>query len=240
MKYKTRMTVMRIAAGFAILFYAGGSGAQSFLATGADAEVTEDGLHRVDDSIMGAAWVRPDLDLSGYTRIYFSPATVEFREITDGARVARIGDSASYFDIDEGRQVRFRERWAQVLYEDLSEVETYEMFDTVGRDVLLIQGRLIDVASGVPPDTAASVATTILYPWEATIVLELRDSMSDRNSVAHGRPPAHGRTHRCSRGRGVNGDHAAALVEVVVHSARRAIRAVCSWPLKGGCMKRYI
>ncbi len=179
MKHKTRTVVIPIAVSFLALFYAVGSGAQPFLATGADAEVTEDGLHRVDQSIMDATWVRPDLDLSDYTRIFFLPTTVEFREIRDGARVARIGDSASYFDIDEGRQVRFRERWAQVLYEDLSEVETYEMFDTVGRDVLLIQGRLIDVASGVPPDAAASVATTILYPWEAAIVLELRDSMSD-------------------------------------------------------------
>ncbi len=67
----------------------------------------------------------------------------------------------------------------RLLYDDLSEVDTYEMSDTVGRDVLIIQGRLIDAASGVPPDAAASVATTILYPWEATIVLELRDSMND-------------------------------------------------------------
>ena len=179
MKYKTRTVVMPIAAGFLALFYAGGSGAQPPLGTGADAEVTEDGLHRVDQSILDSAWVRPDLDLSGYTRIFFLPTTVEFREITGGARVARIADTASFFEVGDVRQVRFRERWAQILYEDLLEVDTYEMFDAVGRDVLMIQGRLVDVASGVPPDAAVSVATTILYPWEASIVLELRDSMSD-------------------------------------------------------------
>ncbi len=179
MKYKMRTAVMPIAAGFVILCYAGGSGAQPFLATGADAEVTEDGLHRVDRSIMGTAWVRPDLDLSGYTRIFFSPTTVEFREIGDGVQGARVRDNASQFEVSEVRRVQFRERWAQILYENLSEVDSYEMFDSVGRDVLMVRGRLVDVASGVPPDIAASVETTIMYPWEATIVLELRDSMSD-------------------------------------------------------------
>ncbi len=179
MKRKTRTVIMVLAAGFVLLWYAGGSGAQSFLATGADAEVTEDGLHRVDQSIIRAAWVRPDLDLTGYTKIFFLPTSVDFREIAGQVRVANIRDTASHFEVSEARQVRLRERWGQILYEDLSEIDSYEMSDSVGRDVLMVQGRLVDVASGVPPDAAASVSTTVLYPWEASIVLELRDSMSD-------------------------------------------------------------
>ena len=58
---------MTAAAGLMLLWYAGGSGAQPILATGPDAEATEDGLHRVDLSIMDDAWVRPDLDLARYT-----------------------------------------------------------------------------------------------------------------------------------------------------------------------------
>ena len=179
MKRKTRTAIMPLAAGFVLLWYAAGSGAQSFLATGADAEVTEDGLRRVDQSIMRGAWVRPDLDLTGYTKIFFLPTNVDFREIADQVRVARIRDTASHFEVSEARQVHLRERWGQILYEDLSEVDSYEMIDSVGRDVLMVQGRLVDVASGVPPYAAGSVSTTVLYPWEASIVLELRDSMSD-------------------------------------------------------------
>ena len=217
MKYKMRTAVMPIAAGFVILCYAGGSGAQPFLATGADAEVTEDGLHRVDRSIMGAAWVRPDLDLSGYTRIFFSPTTVEFREIADGVRGARSRDIASQFEVSEVRQVQFRERWAQILYEDLSEVDSYEMFDSVGRDVLIVRGRLIDVASGVPPDAPASVETTIMYPWEATIVLELRDSMSDEILA------------RAADGRRMEGPISATAVDVVTRTMlRRWSRQLCA------------
>ncbi len=179
MKRKTRTVIMVLAAGFVLLWYAGGSGAQSFLATGADAEVTEDGLHRVDQSIIRAAWVRLDLDLTGYTKIFFLPTNVDFREMADQARVARIRVTASHFEVSEARQDHLRERWGQILYEDLSEIDSYEMSDSVGRDVLMVQGRLVDVASGVPPYVASSVITTVLYPWEASIVLELRDSMSD-------------------------------------------------------------
>ena len=179
MKCKTRPMLAPTVIGFLLLWYAGGSGAQSFLATGADAEVTEDGLHRVDQSIMRAAWVKTDIDLTDYTNIFFLPTTVEFRDLVDQVRIARIGDTATHFEISEARQARLRERWGQILYEGLSAVDSYEMFDGVGRDVLLVQGRLVDVASGVPPIAAGSVITTVLYPWEAIIVLELRDSMSD-------------------------------------------------------------
>jgi hypothetical protein len=36
--------------------------------TGPDAEVTVDGLHRVDNSLMALAYVKPDMNLQGYTR----------------------------------------------------------------------------------------------------------------------------------------------------------------------------
>ena len=179
MKRKTRTMIMVMAAGFVLLWYAGGSDAQSYLATGADAEVTEDGLHRVDQSIIRAAWVRLDLDLTGYTKIFFLPTNVDFREIAEQVRVARIRDNESHFAVSEARQDRLREQWGRILYEDLSEIDSYEMFDSVGRDVLMVQGRLVDVASGVPPEVAGSGSTAVLYPWEASIVLELRDSMSD-------------------------------------------------------------
>ena len=179
MKRKTRVVLTPTLIGFALLWYAGGSGGQSFLATGTGAEVTEDGLHRVDQSIMRAAWVKPDIDLTGYTKIFFLPTEVEFRDLGDQTRVARIGDTATHFEVNEARQTRLRERWSRILYQEVSAVDSYEMVDDVGRDVLLLQGRLVDVASGVPPVSAGSVITTILYPWEAIIVLELRDSVSN-------------------------------------------------------------
>ena len=61
----------------------GGPGAQPVLGTEPGAEVTADGLYPVHPSIMPAAWVKPDTDLSRYTRIFFLPTIVQYREATD-------------------------------------------------------------------------------------------------------------------------------------------------------------
>ena len=215
MKCKSRTVLTPTVVGFVLLWYAGVSGAQSFLATGADAEVTEDGLHRVDPSIMRAAWVRPDLDLTGYTTLFFLPTSVEFRDLSDQVQGGRT--SATHFEISEGRQARLRERWGQILYEDVSEVDSYEMSNGVGRDVLMVQGSLVDVVSGVPPDTFGSAVTTVLYPWEATIVLELRDSMSDKILA------------RAADGRRLEGPIDSAAIEAVTGTTLRSwSRLLCT------------
>ena len=41
--------------------------------TGPDAEVTVDGLHRVDNALMALAYVKPDMNLQGYTRFMLDP-----------------------------------------------------------------------------------------------------------------------------------------------------------------------
>ena len=167
--------------GLALLWHAEESGAQAILATGPDAEVTEDGLHRVDPSIMGAAWVRPDLDLSRYNRIYFMPAAVQFRDVAERRHNVRSMANADSFFVSESRQARLRELFGEAFYEAVGEVESYELSDEVGRDVLIVRGLLTDVISGVPPDVGGSVSLQGGYGWiwEANIALELRDSMSD-------------------------------------------------------------
>ena len=180
MRRRLPTTVLSAAAGLVLLWNAGESGAQAILATGPDAEVTEDGLHRVDPSIMGAAWVRPELDLSRYNRLYFMPAAVQFRDVPEQRHNLRSMATAESFFVSESRQVRLRELFGEAFYEAVGEVESYELSDEVGRDVLIVRGLLTDVISGVPPDVVGSVATTsIRWMWEADIVLELRDSMSD-------------------------------------------------------------
>ena len=167
------------AAALLLLWYAGITGAQPILATGSDAEVTDDGLHRVDPTVMSAAWVKPDLDLTRYTKILFMPASVQFRDVPDRHYNVRTSTDVSEFPISDATRAQLREAWGQRLYEDLAEVEPYEYDKGVGRDVLVVQGFLIDIISGVPPDIPGSSVSTIRDPWTVTIVLELRDSMSN-------------------------------------------------------------
>ncbi len=54
--------------------------------TGPDAEVSFDGLHRVQRSIMDEAWAVPDLDLTGYSKLMLGTAGISYREVDDPGR----------------------------------------------------------------------------------------------------------------------------------------------------------
>ena len=66
------------AATAALLYGVNGFGApkQPRIATGDDEEITHDGLYRVEKSVADAVWVKPDLDLTGYTKIMIGPPTI--------------------------------------------------------------------------------------------------------------------------------------------------------------------
>jgi hypothetical protein len=179
MGHRIEVAILSVAAGLILFWYAGENRAQPILAIGPDAEVTEDGLHRMDPSIMGAAWVKPDLDLSRYDRIYFMPAVTQFREIVERQYSARTIRNATEFPVRETEKIRLRELFGEVFYEIIEDVESYELTDKLGREVLMVRGFLTDVISGVPPDIPGSTVNIVRWAWEVNVVLELRDSMSD-------------------------------------------------------------
>lgn len=153
--------------------------AQIQFATGEDAEISADGLHRIDRSVIVGAWAKPDLDLSAYTRIYYQPAAVAFREVGNAASTVLSTRFDEVFPLTEVRQAQLRELFATTMREAIEELDSYELTDQVGRDVLLVRGSLLDFISGVPPDSAGSSVGTIRWVYEATVLVELRDAMSD-------------------------------------------------------------
>jgi hypothetical protein len=175
MRRRIRPAFLSVAAGFVLLWHVGGSGAQPILATGVDAGVTEEGLHRVDPSIMEAAWVKPDLDLSVYTRILLMPGAVQFREMDERSFNARTRIGVTEFPLDDGRKEWLREIWRGAVEETFSQEPSYELYYGAGPDVLVVQGFLVDVVSHIPPDDVGSDFTYISDPWTASVVLELRD-----------------------------------------------------------------
>ena len=178
MRRRVPTAVLSAAAGLVVLWHTGESGAQPVLVTGPDAEVTGDGLYRVDPSIMPAAWVKPDVDLSRYTRIFFMPTVVQFRQMPERRHTPRIMDTRTEFPVSDLTRAQLRELFGESFYEAVSGVRSYEFSNVLGRDVLMVQGFLTDVISGIPPDLAGSLHNTVRWALEANIVIELRDSMS--------------------------------------------------------------
>jgi len=178
---RTRLLInMSVAAGFALLWHVE-SGAQITLATGADAQVTADGLHRVDPSQLDdPAWVSEDIDLSRYNRVYFMPTAVVFRDVPERNVSIRSMDANDEFFVTEVRKTRLAETFAESFPEAAEVIVSFEVSEDVGRDVLMIGGLLTDVTSGVPPEIrGASSQSSVGWAWEANIIMEVRDSMSD-------------------------------------------------------------
>ena len=140
-------------------------------------ETTEDGLLRVDPLMMGAAWVKPGIDLSRYSKLYFMPAVVQYREVRQVHNARSKQGVESFVPRDSLKNI-LETSFAEYLYEEVSSVKSYQLSEEVGREVLLIQAYLTDVISGVPPDVPQSYTTTIRWLWEVGAVLELRDSMT--------------------------------------------------------------
>jgi hypothetical protein len=145
--------------------------------TGPDAELSFDGLHKVDNSQADVAWARPDFDISGYTKIWPISAGIEYRQVKDRGRSTMARSQGGPYFINDKSRAQFEELVGTVFKEELEKIEKYELVDGPGPDVLMIRGGLLDVTSYVPPDPVGGRSHVFLSSvGEATLVLELRDS----------------------------------------------------------------
>ena len=110
-KFQSR--ALRVAAtsaiAFALLYGVNGFGApkQPRIATGDDEEITHDGLYRVQKSVVDAAWVKPDLDLTGYTKLLIGPPTIAYKKLEPVSRFQT--DRETEFPVQEENKARFEQ-----------------------------------------------------------------------------------------------------------------------------------
>ncbi len=147
--------------------------------TGPDAEVTFDGLHRVKDGKADEAWARPGLDLSGYTKIRLQGAGIEYRPGGETGRTWRARTSGGPYEVTENQKERLRTVLAEAFRDELGRSKRFTLVKESGPDVLLIRGGLLDVVSYVPPQSISRVDIFLNSVGEATLVLEIRDSITD-------------------------------------------------------------
>jgi hypothetical protein len=176
MKLGIPAAILPGAFGALLLWHAGMCHAQPLLAGGADAEVTSDGLHRVNPLIMEAAYVRPDFDLSSYTKLVDVAPGVQFRDVPETATNARVRAMTEEFVLPDDRKEWLRELWRGAVDEQFARLRAEDIYSGDLSDVLVVQGLLVDVVSRIPPDASESNYLLVNNPWSATVVLELRDA----------------------------------------------------------------
>jgi len=136
-----------------------------------------DGLRQVTNARVSGAWIRPDLDLSGYARILPMNAGVEYRPV----KAVGLGpaSSRSVFPIPAENRAKFEALVSDVFREELGKSQRFTLATEPGPDVLTITGAVIDVISNVPPESVGRGDVYLSKVGEATLVLELRDSESN-------------------------------------------------------------
>jgi Protein of unknown function (DUF3313) len=156
---------------------------QPQIQTGPNAEVTADGLVRVQKTVADAAWVKPDFDLTPYTKLMIVSAGASFKKVKPVSSFeARKG--ANEFPISPEAQQMFKDVMKEEFTKELSKLKRYQIVDQPGPDVLTLVGAVIDIVSAVPSDVdSASFAgrggVYLSSVGQATLVIELRDSQSN-------------------------------------------------------------
>ncbi len=154
--------------------------------TGPDAEITYDGLTRLDRTIMDGVWAREDIDLSGYTKVMFMGVGVQYRNVS-GPYSGRAGrgtatarrSTTTEFQLDDETKALFEQEIAAAFLEEIQASSIIEVVDEIGPDVLLVRGGLLDVVSRVPPETVGRSRIFISSIGEATLFVEIVDPVSN-------------------------------------------------------------
>jgi hypothetical protein len=136
-------------------------------------ETSHDGLVKVENARVSAAWLRPDFDLASYHRVKFQGAGIAYRPLT------AMGGSGGGFPVSESVQQRLREILEEEFRSELGKSTRFELTEATGPDVLLVWGGLLDVISQAPPASAGRETVYLRSLGEATLVVELRDSQSN-------------------------------------------------------------
>jgi hypothetical protein len=134
------------------------------LDTSSEAELSFDGLYPIKGGSADAAWMRQGADISKYSKIMLQGVGIEYRPGGESGRLYHARSSADHFEITDQQKAKL----VQVM-----------RVDEPGPDVLLIRGGLLDVVSFVPPEPVGRSEIYLSRVGEATLVLEIRDSVSE-------------------------------------------------------------
>ena len=131
---------------------------QPQLQSGDEAEITFDGLKRVDDTILDSVWARPDIDLRGINKVIFVPVGVSYRDAEPSDPTTALRRSTRSretelreFQLDEETKAFFEAEIGAAFDEEVSASDIYTVVDEPGPDVIKVGVALLDVVSRVPP-----------------------------------------------------------------------------------------
>jgi hypothetical protein len=140
--------------------------------TGADELVQKKGA-------LASTWVRPDADISRYSKLYLWQPEFQFREggETKPPTTTELMRGASKeYAIRPEDQERFKQLVSDQFVAELARGKLFEVVDVVGPDTLIVRAGFLDITSDVPPNVERYGNIHLASVGEATIVFELIDA----------------------------------------------------------------
>jgi hypothetical protein len=169
---------MRLVMIMTTLVLIAGCASEPAVQEGPDAEVTYDGLHRIDHAAFQYAYIDPDADWGRYDKIMPGGAQFEFRAVKKTSGTYRSRSTDTEFYMDDDARARLEQEVTAVFAEELAKSERFTVTESAGPEVLIIRGGLTDIVSNVPPEYVGRSEVFLSSVGEATLVLEIVDSMS--------------------------------------------------------------
>ena len=142
---------------------------------GEGAEVTVEGLYKMDNTVMQMGYAKPDLDLSGYTAFMLDPVRVAYQK--DPAGRNRYSNDQN-FALSSRQMENLKEIFHESVTDALTEDGGYELVDEPAPNVLRINASLIDLVVRVPTEVSGRESVYAASYGEVTLILELYDSQS--------------------------------------------------------------
>ena len=156
------------------------------LQTGPDAEVTIDGLVRIDNAAVPVAYRKPDLDLTPYKRFMLDPVEIAFQKDPGGRTQSGLAGGPGNFALSPAQVEALRTLFRESVVEALTRDDGYELTDQPGPDVLRITASLVDLVVNVPTERAGRQNVYTRSYGLVSSILELRDSESGEILVRAG------------------------------------------------------
>jgi len=161
-----------------IIGLAGCAASTPTIDTSPEADVTYDGLHEVKGGAADSAWMRPGSDISQYSKIMLQNVGVEYRPGGEAGRTFHSRSQGGPFEVTARQRAEFEKEMRDAFREELAKSERFELVDEAGPEVLLIRGALLDVVSYVPPEPVGRSEVFLSQVGEVTLVMEIRDSIT--------------------------------------------------------------
>jgi hypothetical protein len=170
-KLLTSVLSISMAFGFLCLAVAPVTQASSKSEQSMDALAKAAGLRRLPDSVMDQAWVRPGAELGKYHAIIVMPVDLAYRSKPRASR--------NEFPLNHEQKRALNEVVPAALASELVELKGLELTNKRGRHVMVLETAVVDIVSHVPSEPVGRGASFVRILGEATIVIELRDSLTD-------------------------------------------------------------